>query len=854
MYAQTPCILTDTTFREIISLQNANIIVRDQVTDTAGTAVLMGDTSASSIRVALINLKGQVAWNSRFSFDGETAVTFTGNNIVPARDGYYISFLAYQAERDYSVFIGKISKQGKGLWFRKMSFDKTLVNDAEFFTSNLTLATITPLEDGVLVSLSDRASAHINGVGYENIVATAQMDASGKLLWNASFLSDYEQPSMCGIYPDIRSNSFAVLSTLYGYSSFLNFRFNPYEKNIFYIKSYAGYLPSGTSTLHFFSPGGQQAAQLKNNSFVVSYRSHNPEINSSLWANFDTALTYTSAFTVKNDASGYFGHSADCRITEDGKIIYHTRYGSNTKDSLYSNIALINIAGNKIKEYKFTNSKVLQSWKFGFIGNSYDSVIGASTAIENGKYKLEYFNIGGGGNLNNDYCETYPSNDIKVEPHQLTEFTFKWDLVRYDLWKSTPLVFTETEEQFERQIQCSKVITCDAVKITGPTETCDIMPLTYTIHRTPGCAKPLQWLVDSSKAVIMTYLTDSSILLLPKVYGTISIIGKFLECDNVRDTIKLLVAATSDYIDLGNDTTICTGATLALDAGAGFTNYKWQRGESTRSITINEAGKYWVQAEGSCGQLLSDTIIVLQDSISVQAPGSSAVCKGDSIAILPLATGAVTSVLWQPAIGINNPQLLDVVIKIAADIQYTVNVISANNCLAADSIKIKAWPLPEKFLLPDYAVCLNDSIKVQPLKSYPNYHWSDGTKESSFATEFLGNYWLRVKDKNGCEATEYFTIKELDCDNTIYFPSAFSPNNDKLNDWFRPIVKGNLQALYFSVYNRWGQLVFESNDSGGWDGNFKGRQQEVGLYIWQCNYQFIGRERKSVSGNVTLVR
>jgi gliding motility-associated-like protein len=86
-------------------------------------------------------------------------------------------------------------------------------------------------------------------------------------------------------------------------------------------------------------------------------------------------------------------------------------------------------------------------------------------------------------------------------------------------------------------------------------------------------------------------------------------------------------------------------------------------------------------------------------------------------------------------------------------------------------------------------------------------------------------------------------------------PNAFSPNGDGLNDRLRPIWRGIAQVRYFRVFNRYGQVIFETSDPQvGWDGTFKGKQQMPGNYVWEAaGYGFRGNSVRQL-GNVVLIR
>jgi gliding motility-associated-like protein len=89
----------------------------------------------------------------------------------------------------------------------------------------------------------------------------------------------------------------------------------------------------------------------------------------------------------------------------------------------------------------------------------------------------------------------------------------------------------------------------------------------------------------------------------------------------------------------------------------------------------------------------------------------------------------------------------------------------------------------------------------------------------------------------------------------FYVPSAFTPNGDTRNDILKPIVPFGSILEYFTIYNRWGKLIFTTNKNGvGWDGKVQGKDQPVGTYVWICRYLFAGKTEILQSGSVTLLR
>jgi gliding motility-associated-like protein len=121
----------------------------------------------------------------------------------------------------------------------------------------------------------------------------------------------------------------------------------------------------------------------------------------------------------------------------------------------------------------------------------------------------------------------------------------------------------------------------------------------------------------------------------------------------------------------------------------------------------------------------------------------------------------------------------------------------------------------------------------------------------------LDTFFVTLIASNGyCADTALIGPIEIVLINQVYFPLAFSPNNDGHNDFFHELGGIGVTDLYYAVYNRWGELIYESDDlqSTGWDGTYKGKECDVGVYVWRADAGFVNGSRTSVSGNVTLIR
>lgn len=164
---------------------------------------------------------------------------------------------------------------------------------------------------------------------------------------------------------------------------------------------------------------------------------------------------------------------------------------------------------------------------------------------------------------------------------------------------------------------------------------------------------------------------------------------------------------------------------------------------------------------------------------------------------------------------------------------------------------------------PDMTINEGASIGLDPFIGTSNYDavvWTPGLSlsctdcEKPVATPpTTTQYKITVTD-GGCTVSDSLIIRILNTE--LLVPTAFSPNGDNVNAYFHVLNK-NLDKLTLQVFNRWGEKVYETSDPNdqGWDGFYKGIPQELGVYVWQCQYQFTGAPKiHTAKGNVTLVR
>jgi gliding motility-associated-like protein len=107
----------------------------------------------------------------------------------------------------------------------------------------------------------------------------------------------------------------------------------------------------------------------------------------------------------------------------------------------------------------------------------------------------------------------------------------------------------------------------------------------------------------------------------------------------------------------------------------------------------------------------------------------------------------------------------------------------------------------------------------------------------------------------GCEDSSYYYVDVVECDETtLYVPDAFSPDENNKNDVFLP--KGlNVADFEMYVYNRWGELIFESKDfTVGWNGKYSGLECQQDVYVWVVRWRDLKKKPFQKIGHVTLLR
>jgi gliding motility-associated-like protein len=318
---------------------------------------------------------------------------------------------------------------------------------------------------------------------------------------------------------------------------------------------------------------------------------------------------------------------------------------------------------------------------------------------------------------------------------------------------------------------------------------------------------------------------------------------------SVSDSV-LITVNRSKSVNLGNDTSLCIGNSIKLNAGEGFTYYRWSTSESNKEIIVKTAGTYFVYAtdNNNCTSADSIQLLNVHPNPVVYLGNDTVICRGTSY---NLNVGVYSSYLWSDNTSGRS-------IKVLQPGEYFVKVTDDKGCINSDTLHVTGYnELPSSFLPDTIKLCENEPVELKTSDKFVSYKWSTGSNQPSIHVASAGNYWLEVTNANGCRNrdTTYAVLKE--CFRLLYFPTAFTPNNDGKNDLFRPKVYGNLEKFHIVIYNKLGQKVFETTEpSQGWNGTIKGVPQDTQIFIWTSDFLFTGPNQKVKveKGTITLLR
>jgi gliding motility-associated-like protein len=331
---------------------------------------------------------------------------------------------------------------------------------------------------------------------------------------------------------------------------------------------------------------------------------------------------------------------------------------------------------------------------------------------------------------------------------------------------------------------------------------------------------------------------------------TVTIFDEF--CYQLCDTGFIATIGPPQPSILVIDSLCLTGTTTLLGQAAA-TSWAWSNGENTPLIEVDQPGQYSVTATNKCGSG-SAAVTVEETFPSVEILVSGNLCENGNALLVANALNTL-DLEWN-----DGSPGQDLTITSPG----TYSVLASNLCGTGQASIDIPVVLPEIAIFPRDSFCQQGVYILIAASDGLPVTWNTGETADTILVEQPGDY--TVSTQNFCgESSETLSLSQADfsvkqkCVPEGFFcvnlPDVFSPNGDQTNDAFAPVVIcPDVTNYNLKVFNRWGELVFETNDPDGeWDGTFSGNPQPMDVYAWLVSYDVEGMSLQR-SGELTLVR
>ena len=294
---------------------------------------------------------------------------------------------------------------------------------------------------------------------------------------------------------------------------------------------------------------------------------------------------------------------------------------------------------------------------------------------------------------------------------------------------------------------------------------------------------------------------------------------------------------------------------------------------STSMVSLNTPGMFQVTVTDAtaCSGVAQDQVIKGGFDLGIQTQDAS--CPGiDNGAFQMISTGTASGPV---SLSINGatPVILGSLPFISSGLAPGVYVLQAtdqNGCQSSSTLFIGVLDEPEVLFNPGTVnIVRGDEVTLTPIFNFSptQFAWSPGTSLSctSCSNPIAGpenstTYLLTAIDAAGCEASAEITV-HVKGNYRIYLTTAFSPNDDGINDWFYiQSADPNVIVEDLRIYDRWGDALFFSTPGPaneatiGWNGKFRGSPMNPGVYIYTVLVRYPDGTQRLYRGDITLVK
>jgi len=240
-------------------------------------------------------------------------------------------------------------------------------------------------------------------------------------------------------------------------------------------------------------------------------------------------------------------------------------------------------------------------------------------------------------------------------------------------------------------------------------------------------------------------------------------------------------------------------------------------------------------------------------------PSEKTICPHDTVFY---NGGGGIAYHWSPNYGLSDSTIINPYALVYAPTEYKLYSTSPQGCIDTDVVKINVGSSAVLNVGEDVTLYPGESVELfangncSYFEWIPNYHLTNNSIKNPIANPpVTTQYIVYGTTENGCKISDSITIR-ISEESVLDLPNAFSPGSGtSINDELKIIKRGIVSLNFFRVYNRWGELVFETKQiEKGWNGQFKGKAQPMGVYVYTLDAITSTGKRFYKQGNITLIR
>ncbi len=380
---------------------------------------------------------------------------------------------------------------------------------------------------------------------------------------------------------------------------------------------------------------------------------------------------------------------------------------------------------------------------------------------------------------------------------------------------------------------------------------CNIDPV--TVVATPsntGTAPVYEWYLNGSLVPGQQSATYSSMLnegdiLFARVSSSLSCAtGSPATSNNISISKPVLLEITQ--LDTVNERCGGRNGSIAISTtgGTGIINFSilsppvWVNVPVFDSLSASII--YTIQVKDENGCVANRGMLNLSNIAgpSITASGNGHYCTGDTVVLQAESTSTLLYEWIHPSGNTSaSPNLsLSKATTNDSGLYHVIATDQTTGCTDTASLDVQVHNLPDVNLGMHASLCTGTTYTLTPGPDYTAYLWHDGSTSPTLTANNAGLYYVKATDQYGCSNMDSVTIENC---SEIFIPTAFSPNRDGKNEYFRPVT-GGIALLDYTmlIYNRWGQKIFETNNFvEGWDGTHKGSDIPSGMYTYFITYR-----------------